>query len=194
MNSSEAIERAMRLIKPDPTREEQLHWRTALGVLINDARTELARQVAASGDQHHRSLLRKTFPDVTSDVNGLADLTALVTADEPLMLTSLMSAEIYLDGVARRLTLLPDETAVKRDRTPGFPFGTLIGSSLLVYNGGAPFAGDVSIGGPFIPKVETLTKELQEPFVLVLASLGKSDIPSRVRTTTQEMRATAKEA
>lgn len=191
MTSAEAVERALRLIVPAPPVVEQTHLRTMLNVLIKDARTELATQTAGSTDRQQRELLRKTFPNVNSDAGGLAPLTALIEAPEPLLLKFLNTAEIHLAGIPRRLTLLPDESAVKLDRTPGFPFGTLIGTSLLVYNGGQPFDGDVSIRGPFIPELENLETELEEPFVLILHSMATKKVPSSQRTMKQEAQVVA---
>lgn len=189
MNSQIAVERALRLITPAPSDAEMLRWRTTLNVLVDPARTELADQIHSANDYQQRELLRKTFANVVSDASGLASLTVPLTDAEPLYLKHFNSAEIYLSGVTRRLTLLPDESSVKLDRMAGFPFGTLIGSNLLVWNGGAPFVGNVSIRGPFIPTLANLKTELDEPYVLVLHSLASKQIPSPQRTQAREAKA-----
>lgn len=189
MTSQEAIERALRLITPAPNVDERVAWQTTLGVLINDARTELADQIASANDRQQRELLRKTFANVVSDGSGIASLSVPLADAEPLYLKHFNSAEIYLSGVTRRLTLLPDESSVKLDRMAGFPFGTLIGSNLLVWNGGAPFVGNVSIRGPFIPTLANLKTEMEEPYVLVLHSMASKQIPSPQRTQAREAKA-----
>ena len=192
MNSQEAVERAIRLITPAPSEEELLRWRTTLNTLVEPARFETAEQIASSGDRELRELLRKEFDPVTA-ADGIAPLGPLVDAAEPLLLKHLNCAEIYIENVGRRLTLLPDETAVKRDRMAGFPYGTVIGTDLLIYHGGQPFAGPVKIRGPFAPTLANFKTQIADRYVLVLHSMGKQQIPSSTRTQARELKAVATE-
>lgn len=193
MNSQQAVENALRLIRPVPAEQELTGWRTTLNVLVDDALLELADQIASSDDREMRALLRKTFDVVTTDAEGFASLTPLITASEPLLLKHLNTAEIKIDGSDRRLTLLPDESAVRLDRMPGFPFGALVGTSLLVYNGGAPFEGDVTIRSQCALSLANLPPQLDQRMVMTLYLLGTNQIPSRTRSQVQEVKAVAAE-
>lgn len=193
MNSQTAVERALRLINPTPARIEMEVWRSTLNVLVDPARTEFADQTHSSGDRELRELLRKTFGPLTTNAEGYADLSTLIAASEPLLVKHFNSAEIKLAGIGRRLTLVPDESAVKLDRMPGFPFGTLVGNQLLVWNGGAPFVGDVTMRAPFVPALASIVGQLEEPYVLVLHSMGGKQIPSPARTQAKEAKAVAAE-
>lgn len=193
MNSQTAVERAIRHIVPMPGPEELVRWRSTLNVLIDPARLELVDQVASADDRQERELIRKTFAPVTTDANGLASLAAFLVAEEPLMLKHFQNAEIRLAGNNRKLTLLPDESSVREDRTPAFPFGALIGSSLLVWLNNAPFVGDVTIRSTFMPTLANLKPELDEKYVLILHSLGAKQVPSNARTQARELKSVAAE-
>jgi len=192
VNSQTAVERAIRLINPAPGEDELVRWRTTLNTLIEPARFEMADQVAASGDRELRELLRKEFGPVAVAA-GIAALQPLIDDAEPLLAKYLNTAEIYCVGISRKLTLLPDETAVKRDRMPGFPYGTLIGTNLLVYNGGQPFVGEVKIRAAYAPALANFKTQVEERYVLVLHSMGKQEIPSKTRTQAKELKAVAAE-
>lgn len=194
MKSQDAVERALRMVQPQPTSEEEKNrWRTTLNVLVNDARLEFADQIHSSGDRELRALLRKTFPVVATNAGGIASLAALISASEPLLVKHFNCAEIYCDGVSRRTTLLPDESAVKLDRMPGFPFATLINDTLLVYNGGTPFEGDVVIRGPFVPTLDHIVGQLEEPYVVALHHLAAKQIPTSARTQAKDLKTVAAE-
>jgi hypothetical protein len=192
VNSQTAVERALRLINPVPSEEEALRWRSTLNTLIEPARMEMVDQLLGSGDREWRELLRKEWTPVTA-TDGRAPLTALVTDPEPLVVKYFNTAEIYLDSITRKVTLLPDETSVTRDRMPGFPVATLIGTELLIYNGGQAYTGDLKVRGPYMPALASFNQQLDEKFVLVLAAMGKQQTPSKPRTQTQEMKAVAAE-
>lgn len=191
MNSQTAVERAIRLITPAPSEADELRLRTALNLLIEPARMETVDQLLASGDRQWRELLRKEWTGIEV-VDGVASLASLLTNPEPLIAKYFDSAEIYIDGVTRKATIVPDETAVKRDRLPGFPVATLIGTDLLVYNGG-PVSGELKIRAAYIPSLANFKEQLDEKYVLVLASMGKQETPSRPRTQAQELKAVAAE-
>jgi hypothetical protein len=193
VNSQTAVEKALRLITPSPSEAEKVQWRTRLNVLVDEARTEMADEIHSSGDRELRALLRKTFPVITTNADGIASLNPLLTATEPLLLKHLNTAEILVAGNNRRLTLLPDESAVRMDRTPGFPFGTVIGTDLLAWEGGAPFTGEVTIRGPFVPLLANIQGQLDQRYVLTLFQLGSNQIPSRTRTQVQELKSVAAE-
>nr|AUN37437.1 hypothetical protein [uncultured bacterium] len=169
--------------------EQQLPRFRILGV-VKLAREALADQIASSGDRQLRELLRKTFGTVTSNDEGVADLTPMLTDAEPLLLKHFDSAEIYLAGNRRRLTLLPDESAVREDRIPGFPFGALAGKNLLVFVDNAPFEGDVSIRAAYSPALANIPAQstLGERFVAITGALATQEQPSVSRTQTQEMK------
>lgn len=192
MKSQEAVEQAIRLITPAPSEDELARWRTTLNTLIQPARFEMADQIASSGDRELRELLRKQFDTVTA-TDGIASLGAMVDDAEPLLLKHLNCAEIYVGTITRKVTLLPDETAVKRDRMPGFPYATLIGTDLLIYHGGQPFSGDVRVRGPFAPALANFQTQIEKRYVMVLHSMGKQQIPSSARTQAQELKAVAAE-
>jgi len=194
VNSQNAVERAIRLITPAPSEDAKAALRTTLNVLINDARMEFAEQTAASDDRELRNLLRKVFPNVTTNGSGVAALTSLLTASEPLLLKFLNTAEIYCAGITRKVTLVPDESTLTIERPPGFPFAALQGTSLRVVNGGQPFVGDVSIKGSFVPTLANISgPQLEEPFVLVLKNMGSQQTPSTTRTQAKEVKAVAAE-
>lgn len=192
MNSQTAVERALRLITPAPSEDDLVRWRSTLNTLIEPARMEMVDQLLGSGDREWRELLRKEWTPVVA-VAGRAPLTAPVTDTEPLVLKYFNAAEVYIDGVTRKVTLLPDETAVKRDRMPGFPVATLIGTDLLVYSAGQPFTGNLKVRGPYMPSLANFNQQLDEKFVLVLANMAKQQTPSKPRTQVQEMKAVAAE-
>lgn len=193
MNSQLAVERALRHIVPMPGPEELVRWRSTLNVLIDPARLELVDQVASADDPQERELIRKTFGPVASNADGLASLAAFLTAEEPLVLKHFESAYITIGTNKRRLTLLPDESAVREDRMPGFPFGTLIGSNLLVWVNNAPFVGDVTIRGTYMATLANQKPELDERYVMILHSLGAKQIPSNARTQARELKSVAAE-
>jgi hypothetical protein len=192
VKSQEAVERAIRLITPAPGEEDLLRWRTTLNTLVEPARFEMAEQIASSGDRELRELTRKEFDGIGA-VDGIAALGPLVDDPEPLLLKHLNCAEIYIEAVTRKLTLLPDETAVRRDRMAGFPYGTLIGTDLLIYHGGEPFTGNVKIRGPIVPALANFKTQLEDRYVMVLHSMGKQQIPSTARTQARELKAVASE-
>lgn len=192
MNSQTAVERALRLINPAPSEDEALRWRSTLNTLIEPARMEMVDQLLGSGDHDWRELLRKEWTPVVA-VGGRAPLTALVTDPEPLVVKYFNTAEIYIIGERRKVTLLPDETAVARDRMPGFPVATLIGTELLIYNGGQPYNGDLKIRGPYMPALASFNQQLDEKYVLVLKSMAKQETPSTPRRQAQELKAVAAE-
>ena len=194
MKSQNAVERAIRLVTPAPTDAEKAALRTTLNVLLNDARMEFAEQTAASDDRDLRNLLRKTFEVVTTNDSGLVDLTPLLTAAEPMLLKFLNTTEIFCAGISRKATLLPDESTLSLERPSGFPFAALQGTTLKVMNGGQPFVGEVTIRGSFVPALANINgPQLEEPFVLVLHSLGSKQIPSPMRTQAKEVKAVAAE-
>lgn len=193
MNSQTAVERALRMISPAPSDAAKVAWRTALNTLIEPARMEMVDQLLASGDREWRELLRKEWPVIASGANGRASLTALVNDAEPLLLKYFNTAEIYIANVQRKVTLVPDESAVTLERPAGFPFGTLIGTDLLVYNGGAPFQGNVTIRGPYMPTLANFKSQLDEKYALVLYSLATQKTPSKMRTEAQELKTVAAE-
>ena len=161
--------------------------------LSKDARMELAHQIAA-GSLEHRQLTRKTFAGTTgvsTDANGVADLTPLVTAVEPLLIKEFWTTEIYVAGMERRLQLVADHTAVKWDRPDGWPFGALQETNLLVYNEGKPVpTAALTITGAYVPSLEHLKPELNHPLVLIIQAMVTGAVPSPQRTATQEAKAT----
>ncbi len=187
MRSQEAVEQALRLINPAPSEDEALRWRSTLNTLIEPARMEMVDQLLASGDREWRELLRKEWTPVAA-ADGFASLVTLIEDAEPLVVKYFNTAEIYIDGVKRKTTLLPDETAVRRDRMPGFPVATLIGSDLFIYNGGQPVTANLKIRGPYKPLLANFKQQLDEKFVLVLHSMAKQQTPSTARTQAQEIK------
>lgn len=195
MKSQDAVERALRLVQPQPTSEgEKQRWRTTLNVLVNDARIEFADQIHASGSRELRALLRKTFPVVASNAQGYAPLAALIADPEPLLVKHFKTSEIYVSGNQRRVTVVPDESAVRLDRTPGFPFATLVNNELLVFDGGAPFVGDITIRGPFVPTLDHIVGQLEEPYVVTLHSLASKQLPTPTRTQAKDLKTVAAES
>lgn len=192
MNSQTAVERAIRLITPAPSEADELRLRTTLNLLIEPARTEMVDQLLGSGDRNWRELLRKEWTDIEAE-DGIASLTALIADPEPLFVKYFKSAEIYIADVKRKATLVADETAVRRDRMPGFPVATLIGSNLLIYNNSEPVTAALKIRGPYIPALANFNQQLDEKYLLVLSSMGKQQTPSTPRTQAQELKAVAAE-
>ena len=193
MNSQNAIERALRLVTPVPSEDEKLRWRTTLNVLLNDARVEFADQVASSDNVELRSLLRREFEPIDC-VDGSASLNTPLTAGEPLLLKHLKTADIRLGTVTtRRVTLLPDESTLDLERPNGFAFAALHGTTLRVKSNNAAYSGTVIITAAVIPSLANISGQLEEPFVVVLHSMGVAKTPSPARTQAKELKAVAKE-
>lgn len=155
------------------------------------ARIHLADQIASSGDREERELLRKSF--ALTFTNGVAPLADALADTEPLMLKHFNTAEVRLNNIKRQMTLVPDESAVRLDRTPGFPFGTLIGNTLLAYNGGQPYAGTGSIRAACIPTLPNINGPLGERFVTIVGGMATGKIPTEQRRAAQELKTVAAE-
>jgi hypothetical protein len=109
-------------------------------------------------------------------------------------LKHLKTADIRLNGVTRKATLLPDESALDLERPPGFPFAALRGTSLHIKNGNAEYTGDVTIVGSCVPSLANIVGQLEEPYVVVLHSMAAAKMPSNTRTQAKELKTVAAES
>lgn len=134
-----------------------------LATLIATARTEPFAQAL-------RQLARK---DVTVNiVAGVGDLTAAKTAVEPILADQISTAEVYFSGITRRGQYVPDRSALSLDRTPGFPFFTVVGDQMIVrYNNTSPTA-TATIRGPVVRTLANIPPTLNDKFAQLVAFLA----------------------
>lgn len=190
MTENELISRVLEVTRKT---EQELPRFRILGV-TKDARTEFADQVGASDDREYRALLRKTFSVILTDSQGFVLLADLLNAAEPILLKYLNTAEIFAEGIDRKVTLLPDRSALALERPAGFPFATLIGPSLRLMNGGEPIAAtNIYITGQYVPTLANITGQLIEPFVKVVVSMATGQTPSPTSTQARELKTVAAE-
>jgi hypothetical protein len=128
MNSSQAVEAALRLVDPVPTPLELPSVRTALRLAIKPALERVAIRVA--NDRQYRNLLRKNLGTVAVS-NGTADLSTLLTSDDPILLDemAIRIADIR-DSSGNKIQMLADRASLDQDRPTAFKYGAVEGSTL----------------------------------------------------------------
>ena len=135
-----------------------------------DALYELAVAVSNDPNRERRELLRKEFQAiVTSDV---ADLGALLTGDDYLLLSSLATADIYEDGAvepAMPLQRVPDRSSLALDRSTIYGYYALEGDGLYTKN----VLNNLTFKAGFVPTLVSLPKQLETDLVNILSVMVK---------------------
>lgn len=135
--------------------------------LMQDARVQLAREIASSDKPFQRQILRKEFTASLAD--GVADLSSLTTDDEPILLEKLSVSEVYAEDFTQPLQSLASRSLLSLDRPAVFGYYTLSGDSLYTAN---VEDGTLTFTAAFVPSFDSITKrELEADYIRILSMM-----------------------
>jgi len=109
MNSSQAIERAIRKITPAPARGELVALRTALAVSIASALRTVAEMLALRAPEDVERQLLETTVSTLAVTAGVADLAAWVLANPTYLTKTIDTGKIYTAAGGYPLQEVTDE-------------------------------------------------------------------------------------
>jgi hypothetical protein len=159
--SSELVERALRVIAPDPTPEQAVRLRSALMVRLASALESLAIKVAGSRDKNVRNLLRKDFTATLA--SGTADLSTLLTGTQPVLLDAMRFADIRHADSTLKVQMLADRGSLAQEKPAAFLFGAVEGSTLYIPDADD---GSLSITANYVERSVANLKLQLEPMLI----------------------------
>jgi len=168
MTASELVERAIRLIHPAPTEEQQVGLRTALLTKIDNALYKLAELTTPS------NLLRKTV--TVTAASGEASLATPLAATEPILLSGVKRAQVFIDGFTHAAQWKADRSSLALPMSSQFAAWTLENQTIVIRDsaGLGNYDGNVVVRNvPYVPLLVNVPVTLQPLLVEVLAAYGQ---------------------
>lgn len=154
-----------------------------LMTFINDAREGLAELLATENDGTY--VYTKTFE--VNAVAGVADLSGLLVAAEPLMLSpdAVAQSRFYIDGYTSQLRVFPDTSGLRID--PGkVPACALEDTNLYIKSTAGTlgtYASAVRISGPYVPALESIRAAHQRKLIDVVVTIALATLKQSSKRT-----------